>query len=190
VDLPAGIVPGLALLTAALDDPDIDIARSVQQVATAVVTAVPGFVGLSLHIGRPGQQIVVVAMDGITAGDKVEASLRIALFGESVIGGVALVLYGSTPGAFVDLHADLSWVIGRPASGLTLDQDLVMPAESVDRLADLSMVNQAIGVLIAGGYTPEQAVAALDQLAASGAVRSHAVARSLLYALDEERRSR
>ena len=57
-------------------------------------------------------------------------------------------------------------------------------------MANLSAVNQAIGILIAGGYTPKQAIEALDELAASGDVPSHAVARRLLEALDEERRSR
>lgn len=190
MELSAGLVPGLALLTAALDDPEIDIATSVQQVAAAVGSAVPAFVGLSLHIDLPEQQIVVVAMNGEVVESAVETSLRIPLFREPLAGDVALVLYGSIPGAFVDLHADLTWVIGRAGSGLVLDRDLVVPAESIEGLAHLSAVNQAIGVLIAGGYTPEQAAAALDELAASGEVPSHAVARRVLEALDEERRSR
>jgi hypothetical protein len=44
--------------------------------------------------------------------------------------------------------------------------------------------------MIAGGYTPERANAALDERAATGEVPSHAVARRLLDAVDEEQRSR
>jgi hypothetical protein len=190
VALSAGLVPGLTILTAALDDPAIDLTTSVQQVAAAVVSAVPAYVGLSLHIDLPGEQVVVVVMDGIIVNADIGTSLRIPLFREPIAGNVALVLYGSTPGAFVDLHADLSWVAGRAGSGLVLDHDLAVPAESTAGLANLSAVNQAIGILIAGGYTPEQAIEALDELAASGEVPSHAVARRLLEALDEERGSR
>ena len=186
----AGLVPGLALLTAALDDPEIDIAASVEQVAAAVASAVPAFIGLSLHIDLPGEQVVLLAMHGVVTDGTAMTSLRIPLFREPIAGDASLVLYGTIRGAFVDLHADLTWVQGRRASGLVLDDDLAVPAPSEDGLANLSAVNQAIGVLIAGGYTPEQAVAALDELAASGEVPSHAAAQRLLEALDEERRSR
>ena len=127
----ARLVPGLNILTAALDDPAIDLAASVQQVATAVVSAVPAYIGLSLHIDLPGEQVVVVAMDGIIVDADIATSLRIPLFREPIAGDVALVLYGSTPGAFVDLHADLSWVAGCAGSGLLLDHDLAVPAESI-----------------------------------------------------------
>jgi hypothetical protein len=190
VALSAGLVPGLTILTAALDDPAIDLATSVRQVAAAVVSAVPAYVGLSLHIDLPGEQVVVVAMNGIIVDADIGTSLRIPLFREPIAGDVALVLYGSVRGAFVDLHADLSWVVGRADSGLELDHDLAVPAESLEGLANLASVNQAIGVLIAGGYTPEQAIEALDDLAATGEVPSHAVARRVLEALEEERRSR
>lgn len=70
-----------------------------------------------------------------------------------------MVLYAATPGAFVDLAADLAWVLRLEPTALALDQHLVVPVSSdgLVGLAEHATINRAIGVLIARGHTPASA---------------------------------
>ncbi len=72
---------------------------------------------------------------------------------------VALILYAATPGAFTDLAADLSWITGRDLADFPRDEHLALPTGHADPapLATASTINQAIGVLIGRGSSPEQA---------------------------------
>jgi hypothetical protein len=187
VEPSAALVAGLADLTAALDDPDVDIAQSIERLAVTVLSAVPSYLGLSLVMDAHGQRIVVAAMDQPTTDDDIATSLRLPLATATSTGDITLVLYAGVPGAFVDLAADMDWLIGDDGAEAVLDADLSAPAESISGLAELSVVNQAIGVLIAGGYTLEQASEILDVLAADGAGDRHTAAARLLTELDEER---
>ena len=65
---------------------------------------------------------------------------------------VALILYAETPGAFIDLAADLAWITGRPPEDFALDEHRSLPTNSTARLTDLSSINQALGVLIERGF--------------------------------------
>ncbi|PZS36187.1 MAG: hypothetical protein DLM58_02275 [Pseudonocardiales bacterium] len=75
--------------------------------------------------------------------------------------GSVLVLYAGNAGAFTDLAADLSWALGLPLSAFTLDQHTHKhhPADKAipSGLVVFSLINQALGVLIAWGRTHEQA---------------------------------
>jgi hypothetical protein len=72
---------------------------------------------------------------------------------------VALILYAATPGAFIDLAADLSWITGRTIADFRLDEHRTLPASYIDPtpLAAMSDIDQAIGVLIGRGSIPEHA---------------------------------
>jgi hypothetical protein len=186
VELSAALAASLVGLTAALDDPEADIAESLQLLGTTVDSAVSSYLGLSLIIDGRGQRSVLTAMRS-AIDDEIATSLRLPLARAEEFGAIILVLYGSTPGAFVDLAADMSWLIGNGASFFVLDEDLSAPVESVDGLAELSVVNQAIGVLVAGGYTVADASGVLDVLAADGGGDRRTAATRLLTELDEER---
>jgi hypothetical protein len=71
----------------------------------------------------------------------------------------ALILYAQRRGAFIDLAADLSWLTGRDPSEFVLDHHFTLPnhLDAPEGLTVASVINQAIGVLIAHGRTPEQA---------------------------------
>jgi hypothetical protein len=74
------------------------------------------------------------------------------------------VLYATTPGAFVDLAADLAWVLEVQPSALVLDRHLVLPsppAQGVVGLREHATINRAIGALIERGHSPESARAEL-----------------------------
>jgi hypothetical protein len=97
---------------------------------------------------------------------------------------VAIVLYAGSRGTFVDLAADLAWLTTRPLSDFVLDQHLPDPAAkcTVTGLSETSVINQAIGVLIGQGYTPEQAERHLAKGADAGISR-HAVGLRILAGL-------
>lgn len=82
---------------------------------------------------------------------------------------VVLVLYAAVPGAFVDLAADLAWITGQDNTDFHLDEHLDLPtgAPAETSLAAMSMINQAIGVLLGRGRTPDQAAHDLTVLAAT-----------------------
>ncbi len=101
---------------------------------------------------------------------------------------VALIFYAATPGAFVDLTADLAWLTGRPPSEFALDQHLSAPAgsDAATHLRTTSVINQAIGVLIGRGYTPRQAHSKLDTQADGARTDRYAAAQFILDTLTAE----
>jgi hypothetical protein len=94
-------------------------------------------------------------------------------------------LYAGSPGAFVDLAADLAWLTARPLSDFVLDQHLTIPTPSNTgtQLHAASIINQAMGVLMGRGHTPEQAHRQLDSQAADAGTDRHAAAQLILAAL-------
>jgi hypothetical protein len=163
----AALAADLRLLTAALDEPGTDIAATLHQLAADTAAGVPSYLGLSVMVSRSDPLFTSTYLnDGVVAGD-VRTSLQLRLPG---IGDrrspptVAIIFYAGTPGAFVDLSADLAWLTARPLADFILDQHLTIPAGSLTggQLRATSAINQAIGVLIGRGYTPQQADSELD----------------------------
>jgi hypothetical protein len=95
---------------------------------------------------------------------------------------VSVILFAESPGAFVDLAADLAWLTARPPTEFVLDQHLTAAAQptSERQLREASAINQAIGTLIGRGYTPQQASAELNTQAASSSTDRHTAARRIL----------
>lgn len=184
VTITAAMAAGLKTLTAALDDPDTDIAHSLRLLGLDAEAAVPSYRGLSVLVPRSDPPFTVTALaEGAVVGD-IRTSLQLNLPGRGDRKGmlaVAITLYAGSPGAFVDLAADLVWLTGRPASDFVLDQHLT-PAGSLpdDPLRAASAINQAIGVLIGRGYTPQQADGELDTQATDNRTDRHAAARLIL----------
>ena len=192
MNITAGLAADLRLLTAALDDPDADIARSLQRLAGCARTAVPTYAGLSVNMSRSDPQFGFTHLvDGVRADD-IATSLRLTLTADGDGDGdgqdspvMALTLYATSPGTFVDLAADLAWLTGRPLCDFVIDQHLAIPAGTrIGRqLAEASISNQAIGVLIGRGYTTERAHRQLDARAALAGIDRHAAAQLILSAL-------
>lgn len=163
----AALAADLRLLTAALDEPGTDIAATLHQLAADTTAGVPSYLGASVMVSRSDPLFTsTYLIDGVVAGD-VRTSLQLRLPG---LGDgrspptVAIILYAGSPGAFVDLAADLAWLTARPLTDFILDQHLIIPAGSVTggQLRAASAINQAIGVLVSHGYTPQQADWELD----------------------------
>jgi len=160
----------LDALTAALDDPGTDLETILDVLGDDLSAAVSSFLGLRMTLQLDGCPVTLTALDAdlaLTAG----ASLTLPLgrsTGEGPDG--AVVFYARHPGAFVDLAADLQRVHDLDGQ-VYLDGHLPNAGDQPHRagitgLAELSVVNQAIGVLITRGHTPAEAHAELRRRAA------------------------
>lgn len=185
MDLPAILAARLRDLADGVGTEDGGLTGTLDTLVTDLRVAVTSYSGLRLTLVRDGWPVTLAAFPG-TDEKPPTTSLRLAL---STLGGgfdplSAIVLYARTPGAFVDLAADLAYLDRRgrtpdpvsragegntPAdgdshpAGLALDGDLP-PASVVSGLSGLteySAINQAVGVLMWRGQTPDQALGTL-----------------------------
>ncbi len=191
MELSAAVAADLTTLTEALDGADTDLAQTLQQLAATAKGAVSSYLGLTITATTSGRQITLTALQDLVTADEIRTSLRIPLEAaqthhqdthhethhethphpgrtkthtKTLTGpGMELILYAGTPGALIDLAADLSWLTGRELTDFILDAHLIV-AEHTDELVRTSWINQAIGVLIGRGYTPEHAAHQIDLL--------------------------
>ena len=180
----ADLAVELEILTAALDQPGTDIAHTLRQLALDAAAAITTYLGLSVLVVRSDPPFAFTSLaDGVVAED-IRTSLRVELLSVGDGGDltVAVNLYARTPGAFVDLAADLAWLTARPLSDFVLDQHLTVPTpmNTGTQLHAASVVNQAIGVLIGRGYTPDQAHRQLGTPAADAGTDRHTAAELIL----------
>jgi hypothetical protein len=169
----ASLAAALAALTLAIDETGANLAESLDELADACRLAVSSYAGLSVHATVNGRELGFTTLDGLDSSAEAATSLRVTLNAaphatEEVdsFPAIVLILYAHTPGAFVDLSADLTWLLMKQAQDIALDQDLT--PQSFARLdvtlVEMSSVDQAIGVLVGRGNTPEQARRALTAL--------------------------
>jgi hypothetical protein len=161
VNLSAALAADLDMLSAAIQNSDGGLEPVLQSLAKELQAAVESYVGLTITIAAEGHRISFTTSErGATATTSLSIPLTALAGGEA---GSSLVLYATTPGAFVDLAADLAWVLEIKPSALVLDQHVAAPAPSdgVTGLSELATINRAIGALIELGHTPESARAEL-----------------------------
>lgn len=146
-------------------------------------SAIHSYLGLTVVIfGDPAVAFTVFP----EPGPVIRASMRMPMLGTRVGDpGVLFILYAGTPGAFVDLAADLAWMSDRTPTELALDQDLHphAPPQGTVALGDAMLINQAIGILIARGATPHQALRDIDARAARDGIDRTAVATTIVAPL-------
>jgi hypothetical protein len=195
VDISTAWAADLAALTESLDEPGTDISQTVRQLAADTKTAVHSYLGLSAMFSVGGQRLEFTALEEDAEPEDIRASLRISLptnvsGTEDPAATASLILFAATPGAFLDLATDLSWLAGSlgglDTAAFVLDEDLTVPRDpdTPSGLKALSTVDQAIGVLISQGNTPEQAHHHLDLLAAYTRVDRPTAAETILAELD------
>lgn len=176
------LAASLALLTAALDDPDADLAAEVVALDAHAHTVVDSYLGLTVVVVGDSSA-TLTSLAGQSTMLDIQASVRMPLLDNGVDGAsVEFILYARKPGAFVDLAADLAWMTGRE---FEIDQHLQLPSASDDTetLPATSLINQAIGVLIGRGSTPAAALRELDSLASSDAIARVDAASRILAAI-------
>jgi hypothetical protein len=188
VEIAAALAAELGYLTAALDEPGADVADSLRRLTAAVTVAIPTFLGLTVTVVGSNPAFAFTAfVDGVGAVD-VGTSLRLALPGVDacLLSPVVVVFYAGSPGTFVDLAADLAFLTDRPLRDFAVDQHLPGPAEQdcATNLFEVSTINQAVGVLIDRGYTPEQAERHLEVQSVDAGISRYAVGLRILAGLD------
>jgi len=187
VELSAGLAADLARLTDALDDPATDLADLVGSVHDAFVVAVPSALGVAFTIqtspdltirSRPAE-FTVPTLDG--AATAVATSLQVPLGSWTDLEpGSAVIFYAATTGALVDLAADLGWLLNLRAD-VVLDGHLpAQQPEATSGLAELSVIHQALGVLIERGMTPQAGREELQTLARESDTTILAVAAQVI----------
>lgn len=166
------LIEDLATLTESLDCSTVDLARMAGQLAADIDVAVPSVVSISLTVTVDGERFEVSASTSSPHQGAVASSLEVTLAGpaDSRTAKQLLILSG-TSGALVDFAADVGSALGLGEGAAVLDRHLVrgggtalQPADP-PTLADISEVNQAIGVLVASGRTVTEARSELGRLA-------------------------
>lgn len=172
MDISAALAADLAGLTDGLGDPQVDLETQLRALAADLAHAVASFTGLTMTIRLDDQTVSFSARAGAGIGiGATETSLEIPLSAlTEAQAGSSLVFYAAVAGAFVDLAAELSYILGLNPEILVLDQHLHVAATpdgaGMAGLEEYSMINQAIGVLIARGHAPDSALEELRRLAA------------------------
>lgn len=177
----AALAATLALLGEVLDEPAHEIERSIGRLIADSQAAISAFVGVTVVIGTDPTLSFSLFADEAGPGDAV-TSIKIPMPVREPGPEAFVVLYASRPGAFVDLAADITWLTGRPSHDLVVDQH-VHVAAGPDRITAVyasRTVNQAIGVLLGRGRTPEQARLELDGRAAKAGVEPPMIAALIL----------
>jgi hypothetical protein len=195
VEISAALAADLALLSQALEDPGVDLEAGLRAFTVTVKRAVSSYTGMTMTITLDGHDISFTVHDDTTPrpASRPAASLLVPLAGPTPTDADStLLLYAATPGAFVDLAADLSYALGIGLTDLILDAHLDPPADDVgvDGLAHHRAINQAIGVLIGRGHTPEAARHELHRLAALDHGDLRAAADSVVRSARAEPRDR
>lgn len=190
MELSRTLVVELAALTEALADPGVDLRQQVQHLAGTVGVAVSSFVGLRITVVVDGYPCTMTALDDTTSTPVVVgASVAVRLGPAPHLDTAStVVFYAATPGAFVDLAADAAaGAAGRDPGAVVLDVHLddpdgARPTSGVTGFPEVAVINQAIGVLIGRGDTPELARAKLNTHAVNTGRSVGDTARAVLAA--------
>lgn len=188
VEITAGLAADLTCLTESLDDPAADIADSMRQMANDAKLAVRSYLGMAV-VTTGEHPVTLTGLEDSVEPDDILTSLWIPF--PSTHGGpagvgpsLALILYGGKPGAFIDLAADLAWLTGRDLIEFALDDDLTVP-DHAGELSRMTLINQALGMLIGRGRTPEQAQRELHAEATRTGDGHHMIAGRILARLGD-----
>ena len=142
----------------------VDLEESLTALTAAVKSAVPSYRGLALTLVIDEQPVSVTSAERGNTSD-IATSLRLSLaWVPSLSADSRITFYASVPGTFVDLAADLAFALG--SESLRLDEDI--PSALVSDLTGvrrLSTINEAVGVLIGHGHTPDSAQRELRHIA-------------------------
>jgi len=183
VDHSATLAADLALLSGAIKNPGDGLEPLLESLVEDLRRAIGSYLGLTMTIAVDDHEISFTQSE---RADPAGTSLQIPL--ASVAGsppGSTLVLYAAVPGAFVDLAADMSWILALEPSMLVLDKHLgvPVPSEAVIGLHEHAIINRAIGALIEKGFTPDSARAELRRHAEADSGDVPAAAQRLLDSL-------
>jgi hypothetical protein len=205
VDLPAALLAHLQDLTASIGDDDQDLDDTLAALTTALGATAATYCGLRLTIVENQWPVTLTAFtDGHDAPVATSLRLPLALVSPAVDPKSRVVFFAVTSGAFTDLAADLSYALGgipvdqaspavdgvdqrgthvdgrRRAIELDADLPLLSRVSELTGLAELTILNRAIGMLVAQGHDIEQAHQVLRGDATATGAEPHIYAARIL----------
>ena len=210
MDLPTALLRDLLQLGSGIGLDDKAFHTPLVALVADLRAAIPSYRGLYLTIVEHGYPVSLAAFPSTDDVRSIITSLRVpfAALGPEVDAESRVVFYAASPGAFVDLAADLGYALqtptatpdhsagpaggsdgdGRPGligdgrGPIALDADLPPPTllSGLTGLDELVTINRAAGILIDQGHHPDQAHAALRRQAAGAGVQPHLYAARLL----------
>jgi hypothetical protein len=211
VDLPTALLRDLLHLSASVGFRDDELGTRLAAMVQAMCAAVPSYRGMDLTVYDGGQPMGLVAFLDTDDG-AISTSMRLpfATLGDGFNRDSRVVFYAATPGAFVDLAADLGHALqapvlfSRPPPGATDGADgdglnrghqdgqetIVLDADLPPRgttsgltgLDEMSTISRAVGMLIDQGHPPDEANSTLQRRATAAGVEPHVYAGRILEA--------
>jgi hypothetical protein len=209
VDLPAALLAHLQDLTSSVGQDDQELDDTIAALTTALRSTAASYCGFQLtivdnQVNSQWPVTLTAFYDGHDVPVGTSLRLPLALVSEAVNPESRVVFFAVTSGAFTDLAADLSCALGGisveqqspaayiadgastrldgPRSAIELDNDLplVAPVSGLTGLADLTVLNRAIGMLVDQGHELEQAHQMLRRDAAAARLAPQIYAARIL----------
>jgi len=159
MNFPAVLTQHLDSLTEGLDGTGDDLLSILQVLADDLTAAIPSFLGLHVTATAPGggDPITVTTMDEQQTA-QVRASLRLPL---AACPAGTVIYYAAAPGAFDAMAVEIQRAHQFDGQ-VQLDLNLhPTNRPGITGLAELTAINQAVGILIGRGRTLQQAHAEL-----------------------------
>ena len=182
MDLPAALLAHLHDLTVSVGEDDQDLGDTLLALTTALHSTATSYCGFQLTIVEHDSPVTLTTFsDGHDVPLGTSLRLPLGLVSSTVDGESRVVFYAGVPGAFTDLAADLSHALGgvpvdqRSSAAdsadpgepgvdghrkvIMLDADLspLSRASGLTGIAELTVLNRAIGMLVDQGHDIEQA---------------------------------
>jgi hypothetical protein len=194
VGIPAALLNQLAQLADSIGVETETLHRPFTELGADLSAAIPSYRGLQVIIVSRGQPVTLTGLLPPDTDGDVSTSLRVPLIllAQEHDHRSRVIFYACTPGAFVDLAADLGHVLKAVVTtfhtyveaplGLVLDGDLPLDVEvsGVTGLSELSAINRALGILIDQGHSADHAYEILGQAAATAGVEAPMYAARML----------
>jgi hypothetical protein len=157
----------------------VDLEDSLAALTASVRHAVPSYRGLGLILIIDEQPVTVTSAERGNASD-IATSLCLSLAWVPLLGPDSqITFYASVPGTFVDLAGDLAHALG--SESLHLDGDIPSAlASDLTGVRRLSTINEAVGVLIGHGHTPDRAQHELRHMADTARISIHRAAEAVI----------
>ncbi len=199
MDLPRDLASHLRDLVRGIGSGDDSVTDSLAALLLDLRAAVSSYQGLRLTLVLDGWPVILTAFADID-GTRPATSMRMTLagLGQNFDPESRIVFYAGTPGAFVDLAADLSYFDRvrqptpttyasdddrdghRPVTELDVDLPPASVVSGFAGLTEFATINRAVGVLIDRGHPPIHAQATLRRGAAANGLALPLYAARLL----------
>ena len=205
MDLPAALLAHLQDLTASIGQDDQDLDDTLATLTAALQSTVDAYCGFQLTLVENQWPVTLTAFsDGHHVPVGTSLRLPLVFVSPPVDPESRVVFFAATPGAFTELAADLSYALrGIPVDqtspavdgvdqrgirgndqrrAIELDADLppLSRVSELTGLAELTVLNRAIGMLVDQGHDIEEAHQLLRRDAAAAEVEPHIFATRIL----------